>query len=163
MTQQLPSVADLWRLFAYDAFNGRLYWEVRPREDFASEQAWSAWNTKYSGTLAGSKCSQGYIGVTLNGKRHKLHRIIFKMVHGSEPPLIDHIDGDRSNNYIMNLRAASFEMNSRNRRGPRGVRQRDGMWIAQIKVKSKAIHLGSFYTMSEAVAARRAGESRHWA
>lgn len=64
---------------------------------------------------AGSLASNGYWQVSLNYRSYKVHRIIMQL-HGAEiaSKHIDHIDGNRQNNKLHNLRAISPEMNPRN-------------------------------------------------
>lgn len=53
----------------------------------------------------------GYLYVYINNKNYRVHRIIFMMHHGYVPNLIDHIDGDKLNNKIENLRQATKSEN----------------------------------------------------
>lgn len=73
------------------------------------------WKAKRTGVTVGNKAGydsgNGYVGVQINGKNHKLHRIIFMMHHGYLPKYIDHIDGNKSNNDISNLRECSHQEN----------------------------------------------------
>jgi len=59
-------------------------------------------------------CSCGYNRVRVKGKQFMSHRVIFLMHHGYLPKLIDHIDGNRLNNNITNLRPANKTQNSQN-------------------------------------------------
>ena len=69
-----------------------------------------------AGSLAGCKNSSGYFHVWVDGKRRLWHRIIFVMHFGWLPKIVDHIDGDPSNNKIENLRAATPAQNQYNRK-----------------------------------------------
>lgn len=69
------------------------------------------------GTTAGYKTSTGYYSIGLNGKQYRTHRIIFSLFNPDtdiSQLVIDHIDGNPSNNKIENLRAVSYEINNRN-------------------------------------------------
>jgi hypothetical protein len=101
-----------------------------------------------------------YVVVGVDFVRYQEHRLIWKVVKGVEPPLyIDHIDGDRGNNRIENLRAATSSQNafhgkvsSRNTSGIVGVYLdiRPGKadrWRAYISVHRRQIKLGSFGTI----------------
>jgi hypothetical protein len=57
-----------------------------------------------------------YERITIGGKVHALHRMIFLWNHGYLPETIDHIDGDRDNNRIENLREATQQQNCLNRK-----------------------------------------------
>lgn len=116
-----------------------------------------------AGSIAGCKCkSKGYILVRVNNRLMSAHRIIWMLVYGEYPSEIDHIDGDRSNNRIENLRSVNRSGNNQNRgiqknniSGVTGVRfdQERSKWSAQIQVNKKIKHLGRFKTMEEAAAA----------
>jgi hypothetical protein len=77
---------------------------------------------------------------------------------GREPPEVDHIDGNRSNNAWHNLRATNRLNNARNRRQSKGRtapykgiwHQRDGKWAARIYVNWQSLHLGVFETPEQA-------------
>ena len=99
------------------------------------------------------------------------HRLAWMMIHGAPTADIDHIDGNRTNNRISNLRAATRSENLANARkhahntsGAKGVyfdRQR-GKYQAHITHQYKYYHLGRFDTFEQAVAARRdAAERMH--
>jgi len=92
------------------------------------------------------------------------------MVYGQWPTEdIDHIDGNRANNRVENLRAVSRSVNMRNayrrkdnKSGFVGVhKNRVGSWVAQIAVDGRVIHLGFFRAQGDAVAARKAAEIEH--
>jgi hypothetical protein len=65
-----------------------------------------------SGCIAGSKNGQGYILIKIDGKFYFAHRLAWLVTHGTFPiNMIDHIDGNRENNKINNLREATAEQN----------------------------------------------------
>lgn len=69
-----------------------------------------------SGKLAGSKTSEGYISIKVCGKAIFAHRIAWFILNKSWPVnFIDHINGDRSNNRIENLRECTHKQNHENR------------------------------------------------
>ena len=88
-------------------------------------------------------------------------------VHGVSVDCLDHIDRDRSNNRIANLRRATNIQNCWNRSlsyncksGVRGVRycRHHSRWVSTITANNRRIHLGYFDTKDDAVAARRKAE-----
>jgi len=113
---------------------------------------------------AGSQCgsihkSIGYVYITIDGFSNTGHRFAWLHFHGAWPEGdIDHIDGNRSNNRISNLRDVSHQTNMQNRKtaqkdnstGFLGVSPRRGGYRATIKVGKKQIYLGHFQTPEEA-------------
>ena len=159
---------DEWRqLLSYDPKTGLLRWKPRQVASFASEHASKIWHTRFSGQVAGTTCDEGYVRIYYKGTR-KAHRVIWAIHYGEDPVVaIDHIDGDRSNNRITNLRLAPGNVNSKNQSvtsrkkcGRIGVRldPRYSTWSAQVVSEGRKFHLGSFQTFEEAVAARIAAE-----
>lgn len=170
---QLPDTETLRKLLRYDGATGRLYWLYRGPEWFTTKSrpaAWHAaiWNTKHAGKEVGSdKKGDGYIRVALCGKRYFAHRIIMAMHLGREPREIDHINGDRTDNRLENLREVTRAENNMNRRRSRanksgviGVRflERIGRWQAFIKTAGKEHFLGSYSSFNDAKTARKAAE-----
>jgi len=111
------------------------------------------------GAQAGTAHQEGYINVKYRGRAVKLHRVIFLAHHGYLPEQVDHIDGDRANNRIGNLRAATNAQNSRNgclrstnASGVKNVswykdRQK---WRVQLRVNGRNAFFGFFDTLEEA-------------
>ena len=69
-----------------------------------------------SGRKVGWKDKRGYYHVRYKNKTYKLHRIVYKMWHGRDPgnKVIDHRDGNPSNNAITNLRCVKHSANIAN-------------------------------------------------
>lgn len=113
-----------------------------------------------------TKNGNGYLRVNLDGKKYYVHRLAWFYIHGVLPNgQIDHINGDRSDNRIANLREATNKQNSENRRIPpknnttgylgvtrlsRGARK---VFVAQIMSDGQHIHIGAYATPDEAHAA----------
>lgn len=120
------------------------------------------------GSEAGYATDRGYIEIKLSGKVLKAHRLAWVLVYGTWPDgFIDHINGNRADNRIENLRVATRTENQRNSRlrtdnksGVRGVRwaAREQKWHATIKNGGVSKFLGSFASKSDAIAARRDAE-----
>ncbi len=159
----LPELEYLRECFDYSILTGDLWWKERPREHFKSVSVWKSSNTNFESKKAGTISSKGYLDVKVNGKLYRVHRILYKLIMEVDPPrFIDHIDGDRLNNAWQNLRNATKEENSRNRRmssinttGFKGVsfRKDIGKYTAYINYKKLKKHLGVFDTPEEAYAA----------
>jgi hypothetical protein len=146
-------------LFEYDKETGDLIWKVC-----------KARRVKV-GDIAGYPQSTGYKRLKINAKDYLVHRIVFLMHKGYLPKTIDHINGDRLDNRIENLRAVTANQNQHNRKlnsnntsGFKGVSwcKRDNKWKAAIKLEGKKINLGRFNTPEEADAVvRKAREELH--
>ena len=102
---------------------------------------------KKKGQRAGSKIkSFPYRRVTLHKKKFLEHRVIFFLCHGYWPEFVDHINGDKLDNRVENLRAATVSQNSFNRtKKQSGARlHKSGRWEAYISLNKAFISLGYF-------------------
>lgn len=119
-----------------------------------------------AGLLITARSAQGYVLVRVGGVSQLAHRMAWLLEKGEMPPgPIDHINGDRSDNRISNLRLADVTLNNQNRCAPQrdnktskflgvcGWTRLPGKFRAQIKVMGKKIHLGMFDSEEEAAAA----------
>lgn len=115
------------------------------------------------GDVLGSIGNHGYLTVTVGGKAYLAHRLAWFHEHGQWPFLIDHIDRDRHNNRIGNLRECTYEENAWNvtpmkgtASGVEGVNwsARRKKWVA--KISGGGIHrtLGHFDAIEEAASVR---------
>lgn len=114
--------------------------------------------------------SNGYLIIKVGGRYLPQHRVAWKLMTGEWPQAeVDHINRNRADNRWCNLREASKAQNaqnravhSNNRLKVRGVRQRksDGLFEPRIMNKGKAIYLGVYSTIEEAMAARKEAEQR---
>jgi hypothetical protein len=66
------------------------------------------------GEEAGSLKKEGYYNIMFNGKKYLNHRIIYFLIHSYCPECLDHIDNNRQNNNISNIREASRSQNNQN-------------------------------------------------
>lgn len=161
IAKHLPSLDILKSLFSLDLKTGELTWRSRPRSDFASQRAFSTWNARFAGKIAGSADDLGYIriSISVDGKRdnYLAHRIVYKLVFGDEPETIDHVNLNPSDNRPENLRGASFSENGCNRNGHsdakvpvKGIDMHAGKFRCRIRKNGRQIHLGLFNTIEEA-------------
>jgi hypothetical protein len=103
-----------------------------------------------AGAIAGNPGADGYMRVGVDGRCYLAHRLAWLLCHGRWPAhLIDHANGDRSDNRLGNLREARLVDSQRNRRhrnstGYRGVRQHGRRFVAAITIKGRWIYLGSY-------------------
>lgn len=117
--------------------------------------------------IAQSLSKRGYYVVCLRGRRFYVHRVIFAMIHGYMPNMIDHVDGDKTNNAISNLRPACHSLNGWNTAasgasGVTGVHwdKQTGKWKAAITVNGRNKSLGRFASIDEAHRARLDAQKR---
>lgn len=112
------------------------------------------------GSAAGTIGDRGYRVIKIDGKSYKAHRLAWLYVSGWLPALdIDHINGDTSDNRIVNLREATKEQNLANCRryksnssGLKGVcwHKASGKWSSYIQARGKRKHLGLYNSPIEA-------------
>lgn len=113
------------------------------------------------GDLVGQPQADGYHTVRIgnSGQHMRLHRIIWKLHYDTEPEIIDHIDRDRTNNRIENLRAATRAQNKRNTDASgkqskfKGVYPRGKKWQARITINRKTQYFGTYESEEEAARA----------
>ena len=132
------------KVFFYE--DGNLFWKVDKKKMKAGQKA-------------GREKANGYCEVRLDGKLYGTHRLIFLMLHGRLPRIIDHIDGNPANNRIKNLREASHAENMRNSQRPKNNTSgfkgvyfdgRSKKWVAQCVKDNRKFYLGSFQNIHEA-------------
>jgi hypothetical protein len=163
-----PSQNEVAAAFEYDAERGLLIWKRRLRSDFATNNAWAVWNTKHGGTEAGGIGAKGYRAIRFKGKMRKASRLIWTLANGAPPDRVDHINGNRSDDRIENLRDVSQAENSRNRArqmnntsGASGVYAApNGRWMAQINDNGRRRYLGTYARKEDAVAVRLAAAAK---
>lgn len=120
------------------------------------------------GQIAGS-ISNGYCRIKINGKSYLGHHLVWLYLYGSFPEYpkyqVDHINQNRLDNRLSNLRIVSQSGNQRNAKkrndntsGITGVTYNNNGWIARISNGGKKLYLGKFKEFSEAVSARKKAE-----
>jgi hypothetical protein len=117
------------------------------------------------GSVAGWRGKKGYQHLNVLGRKYAAHRLAWLHVYGEWPTgALDHINRDKTDNRISNLRIATPAENQRNI----GVRKsntsgvvgvywfaRTGKWMAAVFLGGKNIHLGYFENKDDAIAARQ--------
>ena len=121
------------------------------------------------GDICGSTCKTGYVQISVKHKLYKAHRLAWLYTYGYFPEeFIDHINHNRADNRIGNLREVSVQENNKNRAIPKqntsgviGVSYRERCpkrpWVVQVNIEGKNV-CTSFATKEEAVASRKAFE-----
>ncbi|PYE89607.1 HNH endonuclease [Phyllobacterium leguminum] len=166
--QNSISFDRLHKLLEYVPAEGHFVWKSRSISEFASEMQWKRWRTRYEGKKAGSVNGSGYRHIQLDRRHYLEHRLAWLYYYGEFPANeIDHINGDKADNRLANLRHVTAVQNNQNKKRPShntsgviGVapaRSR-GKWIAHIKVGEENIYLGTFKSIELAAAARRGAE-----
>ncbi len=119
---------------------------------------------------AGTPDKDGYTKITINGKVYRAHHLVY-MYHGlAAEPMLDHINGDPSDNRIENLRPVNVMLNGANRAvnknsstGYRGVRKEPkGKYGAGIRSEGVFTWLGTFDNPESAAKAYNEAALRAW-
>lgn len=162
----------LRQLLRYEPDTGKLYWRQRTPATFTvpnPEATCQGWNKRFSGKEAFTHVStRGYLVSNMARLSFYAHRVVWAIHYGEYPSgQIDHINGDRLDNRIANLRdvtnaenARNMAMSSLNSSGVSGVylHRQTGKWCAQIRAFGKTIGLGLFSDKADAIIARKAAE-----
>lgn len=178
MATKTPITPELLlQLLRYEPNTGKLFWLertanlFRPGNNKSPTARAQAWNKVNAGNeaLAFVNPISGYLHGMVFKRLVYAHRAAYMIALGEVPDEIDHINGDRTDNRLENLRAVDRKENTKNTRrvafntsGASGVHldKRTAKWIAQINVDGRRRHLGVFLTRDDAVAARKAAETR---
>ena len=168
------SQSELWELLHYDPETGHLYWKERHagmfEDSLIPERDAKTWNKNFAGKRALSANVGGYGGGAIWGQPLRSHRVIWKMMTGNEPKIIDHINGVKTDNRWVNLRNVDRKINSRNQAicktnssGFSGVNwsRQKGRWHARIKVNYRDLNLGFFDDFESAKRARIAANKKY--
>jgi HNH endonuclease len=164
---QLVTQELLQSLLDYEPKSGKLFWKERPLEGFRSEGSWRAFNKKYAGKEAFlAQHVEGYFYGTILGERWLAHRVIWLLVTGEWPWIIDHINRNKTDNRFSNLRNGNYTQNGRNR--PLSTKNKSGIsgvwynpktnyWVVNIHNK----YLGRYRCFVQAIKIRKAAEQTY--
>lgn len=159
----LPTPDTLRQLLRYEPETGKLYWKSRGEKWFSSKRSFSTWNSRFSGQEAFTAQSCGALHGCVLGVYILAHRAAWAIHYGKWPKdQIDHINHDRKDNRIENLREASASENGKNRRSRPNASskylgvcfdEKRNKWRAEITDMYKKKSLGRFSTEEEAATA----------
>lgn len=152
----------------YDPKTGSIFRINASRVFFETTRSWKLYNTRFSGKYAGYNISTNngkkYRYLKVLGKSFLFHRVAFFIAEKRWPDNeIDHINGDGTDNRRCNLREVTHSQNGKNQKlhknnksGVSGLHWNTSkkIWIANIGVNGKQIHLGSFKMYDDAKKAR---------
>ena len=102
--------------------------------------------------FAGSRNTDGYWRVSINGKRYPAHRIVWELHNSSIPEglMVDHVDRNKDNNILTNLRLATSSINNSNRTFKRYYLTPFG-WRVRAVVEGKRKTFGTFRSEQQAI------------
>lgn len=146
-------IESVW--FRYDSETGQLWrWLTGT---FYKKPRWQETG------LSGSK---GYLDIKINSKGYGVHKVAWYIVHKQLPKYVDHIDNNKRNNKLINLREVTQSQNmlnmnnknSMNTSGFRGVyfNRKAKAWQVQIKVEGKVLTFGLHKCLGEALQVNKA-------
>lgn len=157
---------ELKRVLSYDAKTGEFRWRIASGCVKVGDLAGTIW--KRSSTLWRPSSEIAYIHIRVGNKRYAAHRLAWFYVYGVMPRIVDHWDGDGTNNALVNLRNTDCAGNNENMKrrnnntsGFTGVSRhtQTSKWVARIRVRGINIHLGCFDDFDAAVEARIAANT----
>ena len=139
----LPSQEELAAHFTY--VNGELFWKLNP--------------SQHRREACGHKNKRGYTEIRFRYKLYLRHRLIWKLIHGTDPEVINHINGVPGDDRVENLESCSQRINvqkgrnvtERKHKLPLGVhRDPSGKFYATAVLQGKSTCVGRFHTPEEA-------------
>lgn len=141
------SQEDVLSLLDYDNGSGLFTWKTK--------QGNRRWNTSCAGKIAGRTDSKGYLQISVNNRQYLAHRLVWLVIYGEWPKKnIDHVNGDKKDNRVENLREVTQAVNAQNLRAARSdniagrlgvsLYKRTGKFVARIMLNGKSICIGVF-------------------
>lgn len=156
---EIITQSKLKSIVGYNKSSGVLFWKKRLRNRVSVNER------------VGSITKNGYLETQMLGIRYYVHRLVWLYVYGEQPKYhIDHINHNKTDNRIENLRCVKQEENNRNlliskrnKSGTVGVifDIHIKKWVAYICVNSKNKHIGSFLKKNDAIKARKLSEIKY--
>ena len=155
------TVSQIASLLSYEPETGRVYRTAhtpRPKRGHSPQSV--------LGEIRRKPNARGYVAISVIGKSFYAHRIAWLLHYGRWPNAhLDHINGDKADNRICNLRVCDASTNQQNIRAAKAgnttgllgvtVDRESGKFVAQISYNHRHIHLGRFDSADLAHAAYR--------
>lgn len=140
------SIDRLRQVLRYDHETGEFFWIHRDT------------HIEKLGKQASIVRSHGYLNICIDGVYYYTHRLAWMYVHGEHPNVIDHINGNKKDNRIENLRSVNQKTNVENVLKPRkhnksgilGAFKSKDKFQSKINIDGKNVYLGRFNTAEEA-------------
>ena len=110
------------------------------------------------GEIVGCDCN-GYVYICCDKKNRYAHRLAWLYVYGYIPKYVDHINGNKKDNRIANLRETTISQNMHNSKKPKnntsGIKgvyfhKKSQKWMARVHLNNKCIYLGIFENIEDA-------------
>ena len=171
MFESETSQSNVRELLDYDMDSGVFRGRSRAWYRFKTKRDYGTWHKQYKGKLAGYINAKGYLIIRLPKSAYAAHTLAWIYIYGETPDgVIDHINGNKVDNRIVNLRNVSQKENTKNARlskrnisGCNGVRwdNSKNKWTAYIGVNYKKINLGSFDNLDDAISARKEADTKY--
>lgn len=154
------SAERLREVLEYNSETGEFFWKIKKLRSQVGDKA-------------GGLNAAGYIQIVVDGFNYYGHRLAWLYTHGRWPSgMMDHMNGNRADNRIANLREVSGRVNCENRRAPQSnkingsslgvsrTQSKTNPWFASIRVNGETVHLGRHPTEEAASAAYLAAKRR---
>jgi hypothetical protein len=145
--EQMLDVKEISQYLDYSPETGNFIWKVKTK-------------TSNVGDVAGNTNWRGYTSIWINGNQYYAHRLAWALHYGSWPNCdVDHINENKSDNRICNLRQANRSQNmfnrGRNKNNTSGFKgvifcKDTGRWRAQMSIYGKSVNIGRFDTKEDA-------------
>ena len=127
--RKLPDLNKLKEHLKYEPDTGYLYWL-------------KGGHARQLDKPAGHVTKEGYVVMTFEGKQYLGHRLAWLLHYGSVPGQLDHVNRDKADNRIENLRECTCSDNAHNRKAKGIARTSSGKWQARIKIDGKLTYIG---------------------